>query len=110
MKAELKSIEENNTWMLSELPKNQQAIGLKWEFKVKRDPEGNTVKYKARFIAKGYAQVEGVNYEEVFAPVARMETVNVLLALADHGNWEIHHMDVKSAFLNGVLLKEVYVK
>jgi hypothetical protein len=53
---------------------------------VKRDPEGNTVKYKARFIAKGYAQVEGVNYEEVFAPVARMETVSVLLALADHGN------------------------
>jgi hypothetical protein len=53
MKAELKSIEENNTWMLSELPKNQQAIGLKWEFKVKRDPEGNTVKYKSKVYCKG---------------------------------------------------------
>jgi len=110
MEAELESIEENNTWMLSELPKNQQAIGLKWVFKVKRDPSGSIVKYKARLFAKGYAQIEGVDYEEVFAPVARMETVKVLLALAAHGNWEIHHMDVKSAFLNGVLLEEVYVK
>jgi len=110
MEAELQSIEENNTWMLSDLPKNHQAIGLKWVFKLKRDPDGSIVKYKARLVAKGYAPKEGVDYEEVFAPVARMETVKVLLALAAHGNREIHHMDVKSAFLNGVLLEEVYVK
>lgn len=110
MQSELKAIEDNDTWELTNLPKDQKAIGLKWVFKVKRDPDGSIVKYKARLVAKGYAQVEGVDYEEVFAPVARMETLKVLLALAAHGNWQIHHMDVKSAFLNGVLLEEVYVK
>lgn len=110
MEAKLQSIEENNTWMLSDLPKNHQIIGLKWVFKVKRDLDGSIVKYKARLVAKGYAQKEGVDYEEVFTSVARMETVKVLLALAAHGNWEIYHMDVKSAFLNGALLEEVYVK
>lgn len=110
MEAELEAIEENNTWMLSELPKNHKAIRLKWVFKVKRDPDGSIVKYKARLVAKGYAQLQGVDYEEVFAPVARMETVKMLLALAAYANWQIHHMDVKSAFLNEVLLEEVYVK
>jgi hypothetical protein len=76
---------------------------------VKRDPASNIVKHKARLVAKGYVQKQGVDYEEVFAPVARMETVRVLLALAAHGNWEVHHMDVKSAFLNGDLQEEVYV-
>jgi hypothetical protein len=82
---------------------------LKWVFKVKRDPAGNIVKHKARLVAKGYAQREGVDFDEVFAPVARMETVRVLLALAAHSGWEVHHMDVKSAFLNGKLGEEVYV-
>jgi hypothetical protein len=71
------------------LPKDHKAIGLKWVFKVKRDPAGNIVKHKARLVAKGYVQQQGVDYEEVFAPVARMETVRVLLALAAQGNWEV---------------------
>ena len=90
--------------MPSDLPKNHRPIGLKWVFKLKGGPDGSIVNYKARLIAKGYAQKEGVDYEEVFALVARMETIKVLLALAAHGNREIHHMDVKSAFLTGVLL------
>lgn len=83
--------------------KGQKAIGLKWVFKLKKDLEGNVVKHKARLVAKGYAQVQGVDFEEVSAPVARIETVRVLLALAAQGGWQVHHMDVKSAFLNGDL-------
>jgi len=109
MKSELQSIEENKTWQLVSLPKGQKAIGLKWVYKVKRDPEENIVKHKARFVAKGYAQKFGVDYEEVFAPVARLETVRLMLALAANWKWEVHHMDVKSAFLNSVLQEEVYV-
>ena len=71
------------------MPKDHKAIGLKWVFKVKRDPAGNIVKHKARLVAKGYVQRQGVDYEEVFAPVARMETVRVLLALAAQGDWEV---------------------
>jgi len=109
MVAELKSIEQNKTWAYADLPKDHKAIGLKWVFKVKKDPASNIVKYKARLVVKGYAQIHGVDYDEVFAPVARMETVRLLLALAAQGEWQVHHMDVKSAFLNGNLEEEVYV-
>ena len=110
MEMEMKSIHENKTWVLATLPKGQKAIGLKWVFKVKKDSEGKIVKYKARLVAKGYAQRHGVDFDEVFTPVARMETVRVLIALAAQGRWEIHHMDVKSAFLNVELAEEVYVQ
>jgi hypothetical protein len=92
----------------ADLPKDHKAISLKWVFKVKRDLAGNYVKYKARLVVKGYAQVQGIDYDEVFTPVSRMETVRLLLALAAQGEWQVHHMDVKSAFLNGNL-EEVYV-
>jgi hypothetical protein len=110
MQVEMQSIEANRTWDVSVLPPKQKAIGLKWVFKVKKDPEGKIVKYKARLVAKGYAQQFGVDFEEVFAPVARIETVRVLLALAAQGGWQVHHMDVKSAFLNGELSETVYVQ
>ena len=110
MKIEMKAIEDNRTWSVSDLPKGQKAIGLKWVFKLKKDADGKVVKHKARLVAKGYAQVQGVDFEEVFAPVSRIETVRVLLALAAQGGWEVHHMDVKSAFLNGDLTESVFVK
>jgi hypothetical protein len=72
MKAELESIEQNKTWVYADLPKDHKVIGLKWVFKVKRDPAGNVVKYKAKLVVKGYAQVQEIDYHEVFAPVARM--------------------------------------
>jgi len=88
MNSELQAIEDNNIWFWSDLPNGHQAIGLKWVFKVKRDATRNVVKHKARLVAKGYAQKEGVDFDEVFAPVARLETVGVLLALAAHA-WKL---------------------
>jgi hypothetical protein len=93
-----------------ELPHGQRAIGLKWVYKVKRDENGSIVKYKARLVAKGYVQHAGIDFEEVFAPIARLESVRLLLAIAAHSGWSVHHMDVKSAFLNGELQEEVYVQ
>lgn len=106
---EMNSIEGNKTWTLTELPPGVKPIGLKWVFKIKRDASGAIIKYKARLVAKGYVQQFGVDYGEVFAPVARMETVRMLIALAAQSGWEKHHMDVKSAFLNGELEEDVYV-
>jgi hypothetical protein len=110
MEEEMKSIRENDTGSFSELPQGHRAIGLKWVYKVKRDENDAIVKYKARLVAKGYVQRAGVDFEEVFAPVARLESVRMLLAIAAHCGWSVHHMDVKSAFLNGDLQEEVYVQ
>ncbi|GJW60347.1 zinc finger, CCHC-type containing protein [Tanacetum coccineum] len=109
MKVELDSINRNNTWELTTLPKGHKAIGLKWVFKTKKDANGNIIKHKARLVAKGYIQEHGIDFEEVFAPVARMETIRLLLAIATNNKWEVHHLDVKSAFLHGDLKEEVYV-
>uniref|UniRef100_A0ACD5Y6T1 Uncharacterized protein n=1 Tax=Avena sativa TaxID=4498 RepID=A0ACD5Y6T1_AVESA len=109
MKEELESIESNGTWELSSLPSGHKPIGLKWVYKIKKDPVGKIIKYKARLVAKGYVQRQGIDFEEVFAPVARMETVKLLLAVAAQMGWQVHHLDVKSAFLNGELQEEVFV-
>ena len=110
MEAELDSINRNNTWTLTTLPTNHEAIGLKWVFKTKKDAKGEIIKYKARLVAKGYVQKQGIDFDEVYAPVARIETVRLILALAAHHGWQVHHLDVKSAFLHGELKEEVYVK
>ena len=109
MHEELDSIVDNSTWELVELPPGHRAIGLKWVYKVKRDENGNIVCHKARLIAKGYVQRASVDFDEVFSPIARMESVRLMLALAAHQGWEVHHMDVKSMFLNGELKEEVYI-
>ena len=106
---EITSIKKNHTWTLVALPDGCKAIGLKWIFKVKHNADGSINKYKARLVAKGYVQRYGVDFEEVFAPVARMETVRVIIALAASNSWEIHHLDVKTAFLHGELQEEVFV-
>jgi hypothetical protein len=110
MVAEMNSIQSNKTWELSALPAGDKAIGLKWVFKVKKDPQGRIIKHKARLVAEGYAQKDWVDFEEVFAPAARIEIVRLLIAIAAQRSWEVHHMDVKSAFLNGDLVEEVYAQ
>lgn len=103
MDCEIEAIERNKTWELTDLPSGHKAIDLKWVYKVKRDTTGKILKHKARLVAKGYVQKYDIDFEEVFAPVTRMETVRLLLALAAKNSWEVHHIDVKSAFLNGTL-------
>jgi hypothetical protein len=77
---------------------------------LKKNEAGKVIKHKARLVARGFVQQVGIDFDEVFAPVARMESIRLLLALAAHEGWPVHHMDVKSAFLNGKLKEEVYVK
>ncbi|KAL8127829.1 hypothetical protein AgCh_014672 [Apium graveolens] len=109
MRTELEAIEANKTWVLTDLPAGRKPISLKWVYKIKKDTNGDIVKYKARLVAKGYVQKKGIDYDEIFAPVTRIETVRLLLVLVAKQGWQVHHLDVKSAFLNGELLEEVYV-
>ena len=108
-KDEILSIEKNNTWDLVELPTGVKPIGLKWIFKIKRNADGSISKYKARLVAKGYVQKHGIDYDEVFAPVARVETIRLIIALAASKSWEVHHLDIKTAFLHGELREDVFV-
>ena len=107
MLEEMKAIKKNKTWDLVDPP---LGCRLKWVYKVKRDELSAIVMHKACLIAQGFVQREGIDFEEVFAPVARMESVCLLLALAAAKDWRVHHLDVKSAFLNGELAEMVFVR
>ncbi|KAK1419880.1 hypothetical protein QVD17_29300 [Tagetes erecta] len=110
MKVEMDSIEKNKVWDLVHLPQGQKTIGLEWVFKLKKNPDGTPKRYRARLVAKGYIQQFGIDYEEVFSPVARLETVRLIMALAASEGWELHHLDVKAAFLHGDLNELIYVE
>jgi len=109
MEEEVKSIEKNDTWELTTLPKGHEAIGVKWVYKTKKNASGEVERYKAQLVVKGYKQKHGVDYDEVYAPVARMDTIRLLISLAAQMKWKIYQLDVKSAFLNGYL-EEVYIE
>jgi hypothetical protein len=110
MLEEMVAIEKNKTWELVDLLIGCPLLGLKWVYKVKHDEQWAMVRHKARLITKGFMQREGIDFEEVFVPVTRMESVWHLLALAAMKGWDVHHLDVKSAFLNGELTEKVYVQ
>ncbi|CAL9028826.1 unnamed protein product [Prunus brigantina] len=109
MDNEIMSIEKNQTWELTDLPKGKKTIGVKWVFRTKLNEKGEVDKHKARLVAKGYKQKHGIDYKEVFAPVARHDTIRLVISLAAQNSWLIYQLDVKSAFLHGNLQEEVYI-
>jgi transposase InsO family protein len=110
MDEELDQIEKNDTWELVPRPKNKNVIGTKWVFRNKLNEDGQVTRNKARLVCKGYAQIEGIDFEETFSPVARMEAICLLLAYACSKNVKVYQMDIKSTFLNGELEEEVYIE
>jgi len=110
MKDEMKSMSSNNVWDLEEIPKRAKTVGCEWVYKTKYDSNGNIEKYKARLVAKGFTQREGVDYNETFSPVSCKDSFRIIMALVAHFDLELHQMDVKTAFLNGDLEENVYMK
>jgi hypothetical protein len=106
---EMKALETNETWDVMELPRGKRPVGCKWVFNVKYKADGTIERYKARLVAKGYTQTYGIDYTETFAPVAKLNTVRVLLSLAANLDWPLQQLDIKNAFLNGKLEEEVYM-
>src|SRR4051812_29743910 len=109
MKSETGSMYENKVWTLVDLPDDRQAIENKWIFKKKTDADGNVTVYKTRLVAKGFQQVQGIDYDETFSPVAMLKSVRIMLAIVAFYDYEIWQMDVKTAFLNGFLEEELYM-
>ncbi|GJW92411.1 putative ribonuclease H-like domain-containing protein [Tanacetum coccineum] len=109
MQEELLQFKLQKVWTLVDLPKGKRAIGTKWVYRNKKDERGIVVRNKARLVAQGYTQEEGINYDEVFAPVARIEAIRLFLAYASFMGFIVYQMDVKSAFLYGTIKEEVYV-
>ncbi|KAI5328618.1 hypothetical protein L3X38_028015 [Prunus dulcis] len=109
MENEIEMIEKNKTWELVDRPTDKPVISVKWIYKTKLNLDGTIQKNKARLVAKGYSQKLGIDFNETFAPVARLDTIRTLVALAAQKGWKLFQLDVKSAFLNEVLHEEVYV-
>ncbi|GJS50803.1 putative ribonuclease H-like domain-containing protein [Tanacetum coccineum] len=109
MQEELLQFKLQKVWILVDLPKGHRAIGTKWVYRNKKDERGIVIRNKARLVAQGHTQEEGIDYDEVFAPVARIEAIRIFLAYASYMGFMVYQMDVKSAFLYGQIEEEVYV-
>jgi hypothetical protein len=110
MHEELEQFEGNQDWELVDPPSGCKPIGTKWVWNNKEGEKGEVVRNKSRLVAQGFTQKEGIDYEETFAPVVRLEAIRILLAFSVAKGFKLHQMDVKSAFLNGVLEEEMYVR
>jgi hypothetical protein len=110
MTEEYQSIIKNDVWEIVPRPKSKDVVSSKWLFKIKHATDGSIEKYKERFVAHGFSQKEGIDYEETFAPVARYTLIRTIIALAAKMKWKLHQMDVKTTFLNGVIEEEVYIE
>lgn len=106
----MKSLNEHKVWELTDLPPGKKAITCKWVFKAKLDGEGLVHTYKARLVARGFSQHYGEDYDETFAPVVKHEIIRVLLLVAAHKRLHVRHLDVKSAYLNGKLEENIFLK
>ena len=110
MAEELTTLHQTHTWDLVQLPQGKRAIGSRWIYKIKTKSDGSVERYKAKLVAKGYSQEYGMDYEETFAPVAKMTTIRMLIVVASVQKWHISQLDVKNVFLNGNLHEEVYLQ
>ena len=107
---ELKNMEDLKVWVIADLPLGKKCIGCKWVFAIKCDSVGNVERYKARLVAQGFTQRANIDYDQVFSPVARYDTIRVVLAIANSLGLQDRHFDIKCAFLNGKLQEEIYMK
>eukprot|EP00253_Pinus_taeda_P009842 PITA_09842 len=110
MVEEYDSIFRNSAWEIVLRLEGKSMVGSRGIYKVKQVADGSVEKYKERFVARGFSQIEGIDYEETFAPVARYSSIQTILALSAQMGWHIHQMDVKTAFLNGVIEEVVYIE
>jgi hypothetical protein len=106
MHEELENCERNQVWELVDPPPECKPIGTKWVWKNKEGEKGEVVRNKSSLVAQGFSQKEGIDYEETFAPIAHLEAIRILLAFCMAKGFKLHQMDVKSAFLNGLLEEE----
>ena len=110
MDSEINSLRENDTWDITSLPKNRKALRCKWIYKIKRNPDGSIDKYKARLVAIGYSQKEGIDYNKTFSPVAKLSTIRILLSIAANEGLSLRQFDVSTAFLYGTVKEEIYTR
>jgi hypothetical protein len=110
IEAELEQLERLNTWEWADLPKDRSAIGSRWVFDRKKDKQGNIIKYKARLVAQGFSQRPGIDFKATFAPVMRLDTLRIFLALAAKNNWELRQMDIKGAYLWAETEEDLYMQ
>jgi hypothetical protein len=110
MVEEYNSIMKNDVWEVVPRPEGKSVVTSRWLYKIKHVADGSIEKYKARFVARGFSQVEGVDYDETFALVARYTLIRAVISIAAEMGWKIHQMDVKTAFLNGLIQEEVYIE
>ncbi|CAH9050716.1 unnamed protein product [Cuscuta europaea] len=109
MNDEMEALQKNHTWEWVTLPPGKKTVGCRWIYNVKLDSDGNINRYKARLVAKGYTQKYGIDYGDTFAPVAKINTIRILLSIAANEDGSLRQFDVKNVFLNGHLDEEVYM-
>jgi hypothetical protein len=108
--SELDSLDENETWQVCSLPEGKNALGTKWVFKIKYNSQNVPERYKARLVAKGFDQEEGIDYKETFSPVVKVQSIRLLLAISVNEGLFVHHVDISTAFLYGILDEDVYIE
>ncbi|KAI0991325.1 hypothetical protein K3495_g16862, partial [Podosphaera aphanis] len=107
---EMSSFHENNVWQVVPRPEGRKIVSGKWVCKVKGNAQGELERFKARYVAKGYSKIQGIDYNETFAPVVRLESLRLLLAISASKGWKPRQLDIKTAFLHGILNEEIYME
>ena len=105
----MNALRRSGTWEIVDPPRGKKIVGCKWVFTIKCNADGSVERYKVRLVAKGFTQTFGIDYQETFAPVAKINSIRILLSLAVNSDWPLHQLDVKNAFLNGDIKEEVFM-